>query len=537
MEGIGRERRLRRVFGGALVAIGLVAAALAVWLALQGDVTPSFVGLAITLLTLAGGAVLLVRGATHRARERNTALRALTEARMRLQELKEQSAEREMALSDLTRRLGLATNADLLREHAEYLRMVREGDRFAWVNQDLERLTGDESELRKRCWQWAARVGAEAEGPEPPEGWTIDAALPELREGITKMITLRSQRERLEEQREEKAVAAARQVVSDLGTPAGDWERALEELERRRRSHERHHQITRTLPDLERQVLVPPDRESTEHEIARLEGELERIREDHPNWFSADDTEATGVTEDLTRTVAENRLRQVQVALEESREKRHALEKEIGRLEEETEGGGRASQLRLRVAELENEMERARRFQAAVHLAKERLQSVARETHALWSEFLSHRVNGLLPTLGPGYRGFEVEGQRLDRQHLDQVLSAGTRDQLALALRIAVCEFLSRDGETLPLVFDDPFSTGDDDRAEAGLRFLAETIAPAHQILVLTCHQGRVESLRQQDAAWWDEHVHEIATPISARESVTDPEAVRTLGGEESGLS
>jgi energy-coupling factor transporter ATP-binding protein EcfA2 len=254
METIGRERMKQRILGGGLVAIGLIAAAISVWLAIQGDINPSFIGLAITLLTLGGGAMFLFRGASLRADERSTALRLLTESRMRLQEIKEQSAERELALTDLTRRLALSSNAELLREHAEYLRMVREGDRFAWVHQDLTRLTADEEELRTRCWQWAVRAGAAEERPEPPENWTIDAALTEMREGINNMIALRSQLERLEEQgrhfveqeksakvREEKAIAMARIVVRDLGTPAGDWEKALEELERRRHAHERRH--------------------------------------------------------------------------------------------------------------------------------------------------------------------------------------------------------------------------------------------------------------------------------------------------------
>ncbi len=129
------------------------------------------------------------------------------------------------------------------------------------------------------------------------------------------------------------------------------------------------------------------------------------------------------------------------------------------------------------------------------------------------------------------------EGQRLDREHLDQVKSAGARDQLALALRLAVCEFLSRGEETLPVILDDPFSSGDDTRAEAGLRFLAEGLASSHQVVVLTCHQERIESLRARDREWFDARVNVIETPIVAVEpdAVNEGENALPVGEEGSG--
>ena len=90
------------------------------------------------------------------------------------------------------------------------------------------------------------------------------------------------------------------------------------------------------------------------------------------------------------------------------------------------------------------------------------------------------------------------------------MLSAGARDQLRLALRLAVCEFLSRGDQKLPLVFDDPFAQSDDERAEAGLRFLAGRLAAEHQVIVMTCHRARAEELKRKDPLWFAEHVHWI---------------------------
>jgi uncharacterized protein YhaN len=221
--------------------------------------------------------------------------------------------------------------------------------------------------------------------------------------------------------------------------------------------------------------------------------------------------------------------RRVRKNLEEVRVRRVTLEREVGHFESPVREEA-ASRLRLELDELERERTKALRFQQAVSLARERLASVARETNSRWSEFVAHRMGTLLPALGPQYGRFlvtddldfslEVQGQRLEREKLEQVLSAGARDQLRLALRLAVCEFLSRGDQKLPLVLDDPFATSDDERAEAGLRFLADRLIGDHQILLLTCHRSRAEEMRRRDPLWFAERVHWIELGAPAAETV-----------------
>ena len=68
-------------------------------------------------------------------------------------------------------------------------------------------------------------------------------------------------------------------------------------------------------------------------------------------------------------------------------------------------------------------------------------------------------------------------------------LSAGTRDQLYLALRLAVCKVLLDEGsEHVPLILDDPFINYDDQRAACGMKLLRE-IARDRQIILLTCRR------------------------------------------------
>ncbi len=73
-----------------------------------------------------------------------------------------------------------------------------------------------------------------------------------------------------------------------------------------------------------------------------------------------------------------------------------------------------------------------------------------------------------------------------------QSLSDGTIDQAYFSLRLAVSEFLSKDGEKLPLILDDPFDRYDDNRAKTAMNFL-NLYAKDNQVLLFTCHKSFTE--------------------------------------------
>lgn len=75
-------------------------------------------------------------------------------------------------------------------------------------------------------------------------------------------------------------------------------------------------------------------------------------------------------------------------------------------------------------------------------------------------------------------------------------LSAGTRDQLFLALRLASIEQLSAARELMPLVMDDLLVHFDDDRARAALQALGE-FASVTQVLLFTHHQRLCDLARE----------------------------------------
>lgn len=84
----------------------------------------------------------------------------------------------------------------------------------------------------------------------------------------------------------------------------------------------------------------------------------------------------------------------------------------------------------------------------------------------------------------------EVRQNGTDAYRSRQYLSSGAAAQSYLALRIALCEMLEKDGEKIPLILDDVLSDYDDKRRDIALNFLSEYARNGHQLLLFTCHTG-----------------------------------------------
>ena len=164
-------------------------------------------------------------------------------------------------------------------------------------------------------------------------------------------------------------------------------------------------------------------------------------------------------------------------------------------------------------------IERARKFKQSVEIARDTIQRVAMDTHRKWADFLNERVAGILGSFGSSVEGlrfgedldFSVQldgGPLVSRGKAHAQLSAGARDQLYLAVRLAISEFLSRGTEPLPLLLDDVFATSDDLRLRAGMRALIESFGAGHQLLLTTCHRSRMLEMQRLDPELYRDHVH-----------------------------
>ncbi|KAJ3047094.1 hypothetical protein HK102_013003, partial [Quaeritorhiza haematococci] len=90
-----------------------------------------------------------------------------------------------------------------------------------------------------------------------------------------------------------------------------------------------------------------------------------------------------------------------------------------------------------------------------------------------------------------------LQVRRVDGEVLEpHQLSAGSREQLYLAIRLAYVLHYCGRAESLPIVMDDVLANFDDDRSRRTLRALGE-VSRKVQVLFLTCHPHVVELGRE----------------------------------------
>lgn len=151
------------------------------------------------------------------------------------------------------------------------------------------------------------------------------------------------------------------------------------------------------------------------------------------------------------------------------------------------------------------ERDAALRRLEAIRLAIELLEQASRRTHRDLAPRLAESVTGRLAALtDQRYAAVNVDTDHfsvalLGRDRPDMValelVSHGTRDQVSLLLRLALCEVLSSSGEAMPLLLDEPVLTADPHRRELMLAFL-HNLSATHQVVLTTADPSVVDSVR-----------------------------------------
>ncbi|MFN2583026.1 MAG: AAA family ATPase [Candidatus Dormibacteria bacterium] len=145
----------------------------------------------------------------------------------------------------------------------------------------------------------------------------------------------------------------------------------------------------------------------------------------------------------------------------------------------------------------------ARRQHDALVRAIELIEQASRRTHRDLAPQLADNVGARLQLVTDArYTRVNVDTEHfaialLGRDRPDMipldVASHGTRDQVGLLLRLALCETLSASSEPVPLLLDEPLLTADPSRRRTMLQFLVE-LSTTHQV-VLTAADPSVASV------------------------------------------
>lgn len=135
--------------------------------------------------------------------------------------------------------------------------------------------------------------------------------------------------------------------------------------------------------------------------------------------------------------------------------------------------------------------------EAERQLREEHQPAILREAGDLLARLTEGRYDRLV-LAGRDGRGFRVRGPAApEGLAIEPPLSAGTREQVYLALRLAILDQLDRAGERLPLLLDEVLVNWDPVRREAGLALLRE-VSAQRQCFFFTCHPdmaARLEAL------------------------------------------
>lgn len=269
---------------------------------------------------------------------------------------------------------------------------------------------------------------------------------------------------------------------------------ALEELE-----------AQRALLRQKQQILSDGDR--------RLRTQLSDLLSQVSRWD--DSVQSAGDIRRFVRETAQNRdrlaqeLHQAQTQLLQAQmsdadDTVTHLQQQIAQVQGRLDAGRDAQALGDQISRLEEELVRQQAEYDALRLSLDALQAANTTLQNRFSPELGRRAAEIFADM----TGSTWSHILLDREfHLSaesgsdptrrsvQLLSAGTADQLYLAVRLAICEMILPPEQNPPLILDDALLTFDDARLSTTLDYL-NRLGAQRQILLFTC-QGREAALLQ----------------------------------------
>lgn len=240
-------------------------------------------------------------------------------------------------------------------------------------------------------------------------------------------------------------------------------------------------------------------------EAAAAEASMHACVRDLGAWTAAALNDHDFAAREADRAEAERRWRAAHAELAEVR----AASREIaGALRRDVEDGIEAAveearqkldRLRQRVRAFEAEVAGLQRLvQAAQAVIAAQRAEMAGPIAARMQDLAEHVFPGVTFRLGAD---FSVEAVVRDgaMEALDRV-SDGTREQVAVLVRLALARCIAEAQGPLPVILDDALVYADDQRLERTFAALAEAAA-TQQVIVLTCHQRAFQPLATRHAA------------------------------------
>lgn len=250
-------------------------------------------------------------------------------------------------------------------------------------------------------------------------------------------------------------------------------ERKVEYQAAAKRYHEKADELEYEIIDYMKHFLGNP--EASKECMQELWQEIEEFKEEIINEMSANEEEHTNIRSQMER---------IRWTLESNAECEVELEQKQTEHEELCELRG----------ELLEEIE-------AITLSIQTLKELSTDIHDSFGSTLNQMLSEIVSSISQGEYSSIIVDEKLNVSVLHRgqyvsldKLSAGTMDQIYLALRLSVASLLFPE-ENMPILLDDTFALYDDERTKAALKLLAKETN--RQVIIFTCHRREKELLEE----------------------------------------
>lgn len=394
---------------------------------------------------------------------------------------RDKRAELQAQLSSLLSKAGFASAADM--RVSRVRRQELEGDAAGLsaeakaLQVEPDAVPGLIEGLKTELAEIDTLIGVELEQSGLP-------ALPSPEDIGRRQDDLRERRDDRRRKRKalEGALAAQGSVISTTSAKRAEINALQNELQGRLQSN-----LLR-LPDADRDRLIAAAEDAAssagdKHRLKALALEEQRLK-------------APSEQETERRT---NRVTRLQGALQSQRNRLADLEKDIANLEGQIQSAGgdglgeRAEVLREELALARRDAERTRARVDSLTLLRDTIEACYKEQrdrlNAPLRRHLQPFLNDVFPSaeleLGDDFAITGIKRQGPGAENFER-LSAGTQEQIAVLVRLAMGAMLGERGQPVPIILDDALVFSDDDRIEQMFDALTRA-GQKQQVIVLTC--------------------------------------------------
>ncbi len=394
---------------------------------------------------------------------------------------REKRSELQRDLSELLSRSGCASAVDL--RGARHLRQVLEGEAASLVAEAKalrvapDAVSAEIARLKTELAEIDGLIKAELERSK-------FAALPSAEEIGRQQDDIREKREdrRLKRRSQEGARDAQNAMLSAASAKRAEIGAIQFEVQQRLETN-----LVR-LPDANRDRLINSAQKGlaaagNEHRLKALALEEQRLK--------------APTEQELERRT--NRVIRLQAALQGQRDRLAAVEKDIAHLEGQIQSAGgdglgeNAEALREELGLAQRDVERGRARAESLTLLRDTVEACYKEQrdrlNAPLRRHLQPFLNDVFPSaeleLGDGFAITGIKRHGPSPEDFER-LSAGTQEQIAVLVRLAMGAMLGERGQPVPIILDDALVFSDDDRIEQMFDALTRA-GQKQQVIVLTC--------------------------------------------------